>query len=79
MKVILFLAAVYSLIINQCHEKDKTASNKKPLPVQYTQSVIRDTMQQTSTHIQFAAGLDNSRSGALPMAQFAISKNVAKY
>lgn len=43
MKVILFLAAVYSLIINQCQEKDKTVSSINPLPVEYTQALVKDT------------------------------------
>jgi hypothetical protein len=54
MKVILFLAAVYALIINQCHEKDNTAKNSKPLPVKYARSEARDTILQSSPDVQFA-------------------------
>ena len=77
MKVILFLAAVYALIINQCHEKDRTASKSKPLPVQYAQSQAKDTIQDNSTDVQFA-GMKYSASGILPLTRYAISKNVAK-
>jgi hypothetical protein len=53
MKVILFLAAIYTLIIHQCYQK-KTTILPLPAPVHKAQPIALDTTKQAFTSIILA-------------------------
>jgi hypothetical protein len=54
MKVILFLAAIYTLIIHQCYQK-KTTILPLPAPTHKAQPIALDTTKQAFTSIIMAS------------------------
>lgn len=46
MKILLFLAAIYTLIIHQCYQKKNTVV-PLPAPVQHSQYIAKDTARQS--------------------------------
>jgi hypothetical protein len=80
MKIILFLAAVYSLIINQCYQKNTADASFPPKEISaFTTSNARDTTDKASTEsLLYNLPGDRTEENTLNMPQFSVMGSAVK-
>lgn len=61
MKIVLFLAAVYALIINQYHKKTALAPSPTPTPVEEIRAERKDSTHSSATFALYLASPKKSR------------------
>jgi hypothetical protein len=80
MKSILFLAAVYSLIINQCYQKNTAEASIPPKETSaFSTSNARDTTDKASTEfLLYSLPEDRTDVNTLNMPQYSVVGSAVK-